>query len=117
MTESARPSPSAIRRGEIWWVNLDPTQGSEIRKARPAVVVSADALNRARRTVIVVPLSTGPRPQPPIVVAASSAGPGSVAVCDQIRALDKTRLTRRVGQLSSGDLDAVETALRRVIEL
>jgi len=112
-----RSGPPVTRRGEIWWVDLDPTQGSEIRKTRPAVVVSADALNRARRTVVVVPLSTGPRAQPPIVVAVPSAGSASVAACDQIRAVDKTRLTRLAGRLSPDDLAAVEGALRRVIEL
>ena len=58
----------------MWGVDLDPTRGSEIRKTRPAVVLTADALNRARRTVVVVPLSTGPTPRPPIVVATASAG-------------------------------------------
>jgi mRNA interferase MazF len=106
-----------VRRGEIWWVNFDPTQGSEIRKARPAVVVTADALNRARRTVVVVPLSTGPQPRPPIVIATPSAGEGSVVVCDQIRAVDKRRLTRNEGRLSAGDLRSVEDGLRRVLVL
>src|SRR5215471_8503254 len=82
-------TPTAIypRRGEVWWVDFDPTRGSEIRKSRPAVVITADALNRGRRTVIVVPLSTGPQPRPPIVVAVPSAGARSVAVCDQMRAV------------------------------
>ena len=106
-----------MRRGDIWWVELDPTQGGEIRKTRPAVVVTADALNRARRTVVVVPLSTGPQPHPPIVVATPSAGPRSVAVCDQVRAVDKRRLTRNEGQLSAADMSAVENSLRRVLEL
>jgi mRNA interferase MazF len=106
-----------VRRGEIWWVNFDPTQGSEIRKTRPAIVVTADALNRARRTVVVVPLSTGPQPRPPIVIATPSAGEGSVAVCDQIRAVDKRRLIRSEGRLSAGDLRSVEDGLRRVLVL
>jgi mRNA interferase MazF len=106
-----------VRRGEIWWINFDPTQGSEIRKARPAVVVTADALNRARRTVVVVPLSTGPQPRPPIVIATPSAGEGSVVVCDQIRLVDKRRLTRNEGRLSAGDLRSVEDGLRRVLVL
>src|SRR5438270_7341084 len=90
--------PVVVRRGDIWWVSLDPTQGGEIRKTRPAVVITVNALNRARRTVVVVPLSTGPEPRPPIVVATPSAGPNSVAVCDQLRAVDKRRLTPfRVG--------------------
>ncbi len=84
---------------------------------RPAVVITADALNRARRTVVVVPLAAGPQPRPPIVVATPSAGQGRVAVCDQARAVDKGRLTRTAGQLSAADLKAVEDGLRRVLEL
>jgi mRNA interferase MazF len=118
MTASAAPENSAaVRRGEIWWVHLDPTQGGEIRKTRPAVVLTADALNRARRTVVVVPLSTGPQPRPPIVVAVPSAGQRSVAVCDQVRAVDKRRLHRSEGRLAAADLRAIEDGLRRVLEL
>lgn len=109
--------PVAIRRGSIWWVELDPTRGSEIRKTRPAAVLSADALNRVRRTVVVVPLSTGPAPRPPIVVTVASAGEGSVAVCDQIRAVDRSRLTQAGGALSREDLRAVENGVRAVLLL
>jgi mRNA interferase MazF len=107
----------AVRRGDIWWVSIDPAQGSEIRKTRPAVVITADALNRARRTVAVVPLSTGPDPRPPIVVSTPSAGPDTVAVCDQLRAVDKRRLTRMSGRLSITDLRAIEEGVRRILEL
>src|SRR5207248_6667900 len=106
-----------IRRGDIWWVDFEPTQGAEIRKSRPAVVVTADALNRARRTVVVVPLSTGPEPHPPIVVTTPSAGPNSVAVCDQLRAVDKRRLTRISGRLSIADLRIIEDGIRQILEL
>ena len=98
-------------------MSLDPARGGEIRKTRPAVVLTADALNRARRTVVVVPLSTGPSPRPPIVVATPSAGAGSTAVCDQVRAVDKARLTQRAGQLAGADLRAVEDGVRAVLEL
>ena len=108
---------ATVQRGEIWWVDLDPTRGGEIRKSRPAVVLTANALNRARRTVVVVPLSTGPAPRPPIVLAMPSAGEGSVAVCDQIRAVDRGRLTRQAGTLSAADLRAVEGGVRAVLEL
>lgn len=117
MTDARTTSAAPVRRGEIWWVTFDPTQGSEIRKTRPAVVVTADALNRARRTVVVVPLSTGPQPRPPLVVATPSAGSSSVAICDQLRAVDKRRLTRSEGRLSATDLRAIEEGLRRVLEL
>ncbi len=109
--------PAIIHRGEVWWVDLDPTRGSEIQKTRPAVVLTADALNRARRTVVVVPLSTGPTPRPPIVVATTSLSAGSVAVCDQLRAVDKSRMTRRIGQLAPADLRAVEDGVRVVLGL
>lgn len=98
-------------------MNLDPTHGSEIRKTRPAVVLSADALNRVRRTVVVVPLSRGPVPRPPIVIATPSAGAESVAVCDQIRAIDKVRLTGHAGQLAAPDLHAIEDGVRTVLAL
>jgi len=102
-------APAAVQRGEVWWVNLDPTQGAEMRKTRPAVVLTADALNRGRRTV--VPLSTGPAPRPPIVVSTPSAGTGSVAVCDQLRAVDRGRLIRQGGRLTSTDLRPVRAAI------
>jgi mRNA interferase MazF len=110
-------SEITVRRGDIWWVNLDPAQGSEISKTRPGVVMTADALNRARRTVVIVPLSTGPAPRPPIVVATPSAGRNSVAVCDQLRAGDKRRLTRSSGRLSTADLQMIEECVRRLLEL
>jgi mRNA interferase MazF len=115
---AAEPAPAiAVWRGEIWWVHLDPARGSEIRKTRPAVVLSADALNRARRTVVVVPLSTGPAPRPPIVVATPSAGAASVAVCDQLRAVDKARLTTSAGRMAPDDLRAIEDGIRAVLAL
>jgi mRNA interferase MazF len=113
MTSSGEP----VRRGDIWWVDFDTVESEEMRPMRPAVIVTADALNRARRTVVVVPLATGARPRPPIVVATPSAGDGRVAVCDQARAVDKARLTRTAGALSATDLRAVEEGLRRVLEL
>lgn len=105
------------KRGDVFRVDFDPTRGAEIRKARPAVVVSADGLNRARRTVIVVPLSTGPDPRPPIDVATPSFGANSVAVCDQLRAVDKSRLSELSGVLSGPDFYAIESALKTVLAL
>ena len=109
--------PIVVRRGDIWWVSLDPTRGSEIRKTRPAVVMTANALNRARRTVVVVPLSSGPEPRPPIIVPTPSAGPNSVAVCDQLRAVDKRRLTHLSGRVSTADLRILEEGIRQILEL
>jgi mRNA interferase MazF len=111
------PLPVATPRGSIWWVDFDPTRGPEIQKMRPAVVLTANGLNRVRRTVVVVPLSTGPAPRPPITVAVPSGGEKSVAVCDQLRAVDRSRLTRSAGTLSAEDLRAVEDGVRAILLL
>lgn len=106
-----------MKRGEVWWVCLDPTVGSEIRKTRPAVILTVDALNKARKTVVVVPLSTSAQPRPPIVVATPSSGPDSVAVCDQLRTVDKTRLVSQIGVLSPADVRAVSQGVKQVLGL
>ena len=106
-----------LNRGNVYWVDLDPTRGSEIRKMRPCVLVGATPINQARRTVIVVPLSTVSKPRPPIVVPVSCLGKQVVAVCDQIRAVDKTRLIKEAGSLSREDLEALDLGLRQVLSL
>jgi mRNA interferase MazF len=105
-----------IERGDIWWVNLDPTIGSEIKK-RPCVVLSANEINRLRATPVVIPLSSSPDAAPPIVVSVPSAGKNSVAVVDQIRAVDKRRFVNRAGSMSVDDLRHLETAAKQVLEL
>ena len=111
------PNGEPVRRGDVWWVDFDPAPDGEVRPMRAAVVVTADPLNHARRTVIVVPLAAGAQPRPPIVVATPSAGEDRVAICDQARAVDKARLTRTAGQLSAADLKAIEDGLRRILDL
>lgn len=106
-----------MKRGEVWWVCLDPTVGGEIRKTRPAVILTVDALNKARKTVVVVPLSSSAQPRPPIVVATPSAGVDSVAVCDQLRTVDKTRLVSLIGGLAPADMRAVGQGVRQVLGL
>ncbi len=104
-------------RGEIWWVALDPTLGSEIRKTRPCVVVSVKVLNERRRTVIVVPLSSSPKASPPILIPITCDGRPAVAVSDQIRAVAKERLHARLGVVAERELAALEDALRQIMQL
>jgi mRNA interferase MazF len=106
-----------LNRGNVFWVNLEPTQGSEIAKLRPCVLVGATPVNKARRTIVVVPLSTGGKPRPPLAVPVHCLGKKVIAVCDQIRAIDKTRLEKPAGSLSSNDLAAVDDGLRQVLSL
>ncbi len=105
------------RRGEVWWVNLDPTVGSEIKKTRPCVVIGTNVLNARRRTIVIVPLSSSPQPAPPLLVPVSCAGRSAMAVSDQIRAVAMERLVRRMGELSTADLNALEEALCVILEL
>jgi mRNA interferase MazF len=104
-------------RGEIWWVALDPTLGSAIRKTRPCIVVSVRVLNETRRTVIVVPLSSSPRASPPILIPITCDGQPSVAVSDQIRAVAKERLRSRLGVVAQRELAALESGLREIMQL
>jgi len=106
-----------IERGEIWWVNLDPVVGREIRKRRPCVVLSANEVNRIRGTPVVIPLSSSPEAAPPIVLSVPSAGQDSVAVLDQIRAVDKKRFVHRAGILADADLRNLEMAAKQVLQL
>jgi len=104
-------------RGEIWWVALDPTLGSEIRKTRPCVVISVKVLNERRRTVIVVPLSSSSTASPPILIPISCDGRPAVAVSDQIRAVARERLRSRLGAVTPEEMAALEDGLRQVMQL
>lgn len=106
-----------IERGEIWWINLDPAVGKEIKKRRPCVVISANEINRFRATPVVIPLSSSPESAPPVVLAVPSAGDRSVAVLDQIRAVDKKRFINRSGIMANDDLRQIETALKQILSL
>ena len=110
-------SEPKILRGEIWWVNLDPTKGSEIKKTRPCLVLTNDTLNRLRMTVVVVPLSTAARAHPPITVAVNCDGRNAVAVVDQIRAVAKHRFKSRLGTLAAAELEEVCQAVSLILEL
>jgi mRNA interferase MazF len=89
-----------MKRFEVWLVNLDPTVGSEIKKTRPAVIVSPDELNANLQTVVVVPLTTGRAY--PFRIATKVRGKPGVAAIDQIRTVDKRQLVKRISTLRAG---------------
>ena len=105
------------RRGEIWWVALDPTLGSEIAKTRPCLIVTTDTLNQHRRTVVVIPLSRASAAHPPLLIPITCGERKAAAVVDQIRAVSKQRLRERIGRLTTEELLRVEEAVRRVLEV
>ena len=101
-----------MRRGEGWWVEFDPAVGSEIRKTRPAVIVSNDAANRNLSRVVVVPVTSNTGRQYPGEAVVMVGGQSSKAMADQIMAADKARLKSQLGTLSKADLLAVEDAIK-----
>lgn len=90
----------SVQRFDVWLVGLDPTQGSEIRKTRPCVIVSPDEMNRYLRTVIIAPMTSTQKPYPSRINLTFQRKKGQV-VLDQIRTIDRDRLLRRLGRISS----------------
>lgn len=107
-----------MNRGEIWLVNFDPTIGSEIKKTRPAIILSGQPFNRLRRTLLVVPLSSAhERTEFPLLIAIRSSGKPSVAVVDQIKAAAKERFIRKIGESTDDEMRQINDALATLVEL
>jgi mRNA interferase MazF len=87
------------RRDEVWLVSLNPTHGSEIQKTRPCLIVSPDEMNRHLQTVIVAPMTTTIRAYP-TRIAVRFQGKSGQAALDQLRAVDRQRLVKRLGTIS-----------------
>ena len=102
-----------VGRGDIWLVTLDPTVGSEIRKARPCLVVSPAEMHNHLRTVIVAPMSTESHPAP-FRISVTHAGRKGLVLLDQVRALDKARLVKRLGAVPPKVLMQTLATLREV---
>lgn len=96
----------SVQRFEVWLINLDPTQGSEINKTRPCVVLSPDEMNRYLRTVTIAALTSTRRDYPSRVDCTFQDKEGQVAL-DHIRSVDKTRLVRRLGILATATAQEV----------
>ena len=104
-----------MNRGDLYWVNLDPTVGAEIKKKRPCLVIGATPVNNARRTIVVIPLSSSPNSYPPMTIPVRCMDRDVVAVSDQIRTVDKSRLFEKIGEIEEGDLKKIEDGLRQIL--
>ncbi|XGB42367.1 MAG: type II toxin-antitoxin system PemK/MazF family toxin [Nodosilinea sp. LVE1205-7] len=102
-----------VKRFDIFLVNLDPTIGSEIKKTRPCVVISPDEMNRYIATVIIAPMTTKGRTYPTRVACQFQGKDGQI-VLDQIRTIDKTRLVKKLGQISQDEQVAVLDTLAEI---
>jgi len=107
----------APRRGDVYWVNLDPVVGSEIRKTRPAVVVSNDSCNRYGTRVVVLPITSNVGSLYPGEAMVDIKGKPGRALGDQIRSIDKRRLKARVARLTADEMSRVDEALAITLNL
>jgi len=106
-----------VRRGEVYWVNLDPTIGTEIQKTRPAVIISNDSQNKVGQRYIVAPVTSTTKNLYPFEVNININGTLSKAMLDQIRTLDHQRLGKRICKLSFEELNQIERAVKIVLDI
>lgn len=107
--------PQMIKTGEVWLVDLDPTQGSEIQKTRPCVVISPPEMHDHLRTVIVAPMTTGSRAAG-FRINVTFQGKSGLILLDQIRTVDKSRLVKKSGSVHAATLEKILRTLQMMFE-
>ena len=101
-----------MNRGEVWWINFDPAVGGEIRKKRPAIIVSNNAANRNLNRVQVVPMTSNVSRIYPSEALVTLQGRQAKAMADQLTTVSKQRMMNKAGELSPQEMAAVELAIR-----
>ena len=106
-----------MKRGEIWWVNFDPSRLGEIQKQRPAVIVSNDISNKYLNRVQVVPVTSKVEKLYPSEAYIVVAGKQGKAMADQLATVSKQRLLNRIGHVTQVEIQEIERAIRTQLEL
>jgi mRNA interferase MazF len=108
---------SQYKRGDVFWVNLDPTQGTETKKTRPAVLLSNNLFNKYLPRVIVAPITSNVSKIFEFEAFVSVAGKEGKVMLDQTRSVDKGRLGKKICSLTEEEIRAIEIALKLALEL
>jgi mRNA interferase MazF len=106
-----------MKRGEVWWVNFEPSVGGEIQKQRPAIIISNDASNKHLNRVQVVPITSNTDKLYPSEAYVTLNGDQRKAVADQLTTVSKTRFKNTIGRLSAADMKKVEQAIRLQLDM
>ena len=101
-----------MKRGDVWWINLEPAVGGEVRKERPAVIVSNDAANKHLNRLQVIPLTSSVERLYPSEASVTVRGKKHKAMADQLTTVSKRRLQNRLGRLSKTEMRGVEQAIK-----
>ena len=104
-----------VKRFEVYWVNLDPTIGSELKKTRPCVVISSNEANKGLRTVLIAPFTSTQKDYPTWVKTNFMKRDGSINL-DQIRVIDKSRLKKKIGVVNETTRSRILLTLQEMFE-
>lgn len=101
-----------MKRGEIWWVNFDPSIGSEIKKTRPAIIISNDLSNNALEVIQVIPLTSNIKKLFPNEAFIQTKEKSARALAHQITTISKKRINNKMGAISKEEMKALENAIK-----
>jgi mRNA interferase MazF len=106
-----------MKRGEVWWINFEPPVGGEIRKRRPALIISTDAANHYLNRIQVVPITSNIDKLYPSEAYVTFHGKKSKAMADQITTVSKKRLINSAGSISITEMEGVSRAITTQLDL